>query len=197
MDTQPSQPVYLLFTPPVLNFEATTALINQVQTLIGEGTTNIRLLISSPGGNIYSGMMAYNFLKGCPAEIVTHNINTCDSIAGVIYCAGDRRLSVPHGRFLLHGPRAGFQANTNLTENELEERMNALKNDMDNIAGVLAAATGKEETAVHQDMRRGLTLNPEGAVEYGLVHEISEQLYPAGARVIRVESSTGQTSPPG
>ena len=186
MTNQTNQPVYLLFTPPNIAPDATTALINQVQNLVGEGVSIINLLISSPGGNVYAGLMAYNFLKGCPAKIVTHNINTCDSIAGVIYAAGDRRLSVPHGRFLLHGPRVGFTANASFSETELEERLATLKNDMDNIAGVLADATGKGESIIHQNMRRGLTLEPEKAVEYGLVHEIQEELYPTGARVIRV-----------
>ena len=112
MTNPTNQAVYILFTPQSITLDATTALIDQVQTLIGEGLPTINLLISSPGGNVYAGLLAYNFLKGCPAEIVTHNINTCDSIAGVIYAAGDRRLSVPHGRFLLHGPRVGFTAIT-------------------------------------------------------------------------------------
>ena len=138
-----------LWSPQNIAPDSTTALINQVQALIDEGVSAINLLISSPGGNVYAGMMAYNFLKGSPVEVITHNINTFDSIAAVIYAAGNRRLSVPHGRFLLHGPRVGFAANSNLSETELEERLATLKNDMDNIAGVLAAASGKEEATIH------------------------------------------------
>lgn len=184
--TTTNQPVYLLFTPQTITAEATTALIDQVQTLIDEGVSTINLLISSPGGNVYAGLMAYNFLKGCPAEIISHNVNHCDSIAAVIYAAGARRLSVPHGQFVLHGVLAGFVAAANLSETQLEERLANLKNDVDNIAGVLAGATGKDEPTLHQDIRKGLTLSPEQAVDYGLVHEIQEELYPAGARVIPV-----------
>ena len=189
MTNQSEQPVYILFTPQSIDPNATTALIDQVQALIDGGVATINLLISSPGGQVDSGVMAYNFLKGCPAEVITHNINSCDSIAGVIYAAGELRLSVPHGRFLLHGPSANFAANANYTETQLEERLTTLKNNIDNIAGVLAGATGKSESTIHQDMRQGLTLDPERAVEYGLVHEIREELYPAGARVLRVGQS--------
>ena len=180
-----NQPVYIWFTQPITS-DATTALINQVQTLIGEGVSTVNLLISSPGGSVYAGLMAYNFLKGCPAEIISHNVNSCDSIGGVIYAAGERRLSVPHGQFVLHGPSATFQANSSLSETQLEERLSTLKNEIDNIAGVLAGATGKDEPTISQDLRKGLTLSPEQAVDYGLVHEIQEELYPAGARVIPV-----------
>ena len=186
MNSQHSENVYILFTPPNVSIEATTALINQVQTLSSEGVTKINLLISSPGGNVYAGLLAYNFLKGCPAEIVPHNINTCDSISAVIYAAGQRRLSVPHGRFLLHGINFSFQANVSIPETQLEEHLATLRNDTDNIAGVIASATGREESAIHEDMRKGLTLDPQQAVEYGLVQEIKEELYPEGARVIRV-----------
>ena len=180
------QRAYLLFTPQSVTLEAATALINQVKSLVDEGVTTLNLLISSPGGNVYSGLLAYNFLKGCPVQLTTHNIGVCDSITAVIYAAGIRRLSVPHGRFLMHGVSSTFSVNTSLSETQLEERLATLRNDTDNIAGVLAAATRKPEEVLHQDMRRGLTLDPQQAMEYGLVHEIVEDLYPAGARVIRV-----------
>jgi len=180
------QGTYLLFIPQSVTLEAATALINQVKSLVDERVTTLSLLISSPGGNVYSGLLAYNFLKGCPVHLTTHNIGICDSITAVIYAAGLRRLSVPHGRFLMHGVSANFLANASLSETQLEERLATLRNDTDNIAGVLAGATGKPEAVLHEDMRRGLTLDPQQAIEYGLVHEIVEVLYPAGARVVRV-----------
>ena len=187
------QPTYLLFTPDNVTQPVCHALIDQVQTLIAAGTTSITILISSPGGNVYAGILAYNFLKGVPIEIITHNINVCDSISAVIFAAGVRRFSVPHGRFLLHGVNAGFPANSNLTEVQLEERLSLIRNDADNIAGVLATATGHDEAAIHEDMRQGTTLDPQQAVDYGLVHEIREALYPAGTQVIRISAPT--TSP--
>ena len=186
--TQPpnTQTVYLLFTPQTVALDAANSLINQLKGLIDEGITDIHILISSPGGNVYSGLLAYNFLKGCPANITTHNIGICDSITAVIYAAGNRRLSVQHGRFLMHGISANFNANTSLSETGLEERLSTLRNDTNNIAGVLAQATGKQESQIHQDMRHGLTLDPQQAIEYGIVHEIVDSLYPAGSRVIRI-----------
>ena len=183
---QPRPPVYILFTPANVTPDVVTALINQVKNLTDEGVTSISLLLSSPGGSVYAGLLGYNFLKGCPAEVVTHNIGMCNSTTAVLYAAGDRRLSVPHGQFLMHGVSANFRANASLTETQLEERLAGLRTDTDNIAGVLAGATGKPETEIHEDMRRGLTLDPEQALDYGLVHDIREELYPAGARVIRV-----------
>ena len=77
MTNQTDRPVYILFTPQTITHDATKELISQVQTLIDEGVSTINLLISSPGGNVYAGLMTYNFLKGCPAEIISNNVNTC------------------------------------------------------------------------------------------------------------------------
>ena len=185
-----SQRAYLLFTPDSITLPVCTALIDQVQNLITAGTTSIKLLISSPGGSVYAGLLAYNYLKGVPIEITTHNINVCDSISAVIFAAGEQRLSVPQGRFLLHGAQAGFAANTNLSEIQLEERLTTLRNDADNIAGVLATASGKTKESVHEDLRTSTTLNSQQAVDYGLVTGIEEELYPQGAQVIRVTAPT-------
>ena len=178
--------VYLLYTPQNVTLETVNALIDQVRELTEKGVPRVTVLISSPGGNVYAGLLAHNFLKGSPIELTTHNIGICDSITAIIYAAGSRRLSVPHGRFLLHGVSASFPANSALSETQLEERVATLKSDTDNIAGVIAGVTDKTEPFVHAQMRQGVTLEPEKAVEWGLVHEIVEELHPPGAQVIRV-----------
>jgi len=65
-----------------------------VQQKLKEGTGRFVILISSMGGNVFSGISAYNFLKGIPAEVWTHNFGSTDSIAVVLFCAGSKRFSV-------------------------------------------------------------------------------------------------------
>ena len=77
-------------------------LLNTVDAKLQEGYKQFVLLISSPGGDVSAGLTAYNYLKGIPAEIITHNFGAVDSIAAVIYCAGTKRYMVPEGRFVLH-----------------------------------------------------------------------------------------------
>jgi ATP-dependent protease ClpP protease subunit len=91
-----------------------------------------------PGGSVFHGLSAYNYLKGLPANITTHNFGSVDSIGVVLYCAGATRLSVPQARFLLHGVSANFPQNTSLEEKQLEERLKGLKIDNENIAKVVA-----------------------------------------------------------
>jgi ATP-dependent protease ClpP protease subunit len=39
---------------------------------------------------------------------------------------------------------------------------------------------------VDQDMLEGTTLNPQQAIEYGLVHEVEERLFPRGAELVTI-----------
>ena len=162
------------------------ALMAAVEQKLAQGAKELVLLISSPGGTVFHGLTAYNFLKGIPAAVTTHNFGSVDSIGVVLFCAGQRRYSVPHARFLLHAVQANFSQGASLEEQQLEERLKGLRIDIENIAGVIAANTGRSEEAVTQDMLNRTTLNPEQAVDYGLVHEIREQLLPSGAELVSI-----------
>jgi len=172
------------------------ALMSAVEQKLREGVNEIVLLLSSPGGSVFHGLSAYNFLKGIPARVVTHNFGSVDSMGVVLLCAGDRRLSVPHARFLLHGVQANFPQGAALEEKQLEERLKGLQIDIENIAGVIAATTGRSEKQVAKDMLNRTTLNPEQAVQYGLVHEIKEELLPAGAELLSIVQSQNPTPRP-
>jgi ATP-dependent protease ClpP protease subunit len=165
------------------------AVMATVEQKLSQGVTRFVLLMSSPGGNVFAGITLYNFLKGIPAEVVTHNIGSTNSIAAAVFCAGDRRLSVPHGVFLIHGARANFPQGAALEHDQLQERVRSLRIDTENIAGIIAANTKRTEPQVMQDMLDRITLSPEEALDYGLVHEIREEIFPAGAELISIQPS--------
>ncbi|MFQ6019360.1 MAG: ClpP family protease [Dehalococcoidia bacterium] len=162
-------------------------LMSVIEEKLGQGAERFVVFISSPGGDVFHGLSAYNFLKGLPAEVLTHNFGSVDSMGAVIYCAGSRRYCVPHARFLLHAPAAGFSQPTSLEEKQLEERLKGLKLNMENIAGVIAATTGKSEEQVYKDMLDRTALNPEDAIKYGLVHEIREELFEPGLELTTIQ----------
>ncbi len=163
------------------------SLLSSVDEELNQGAERLVLMVSSPGGSVYSGLSAYNYLKGLPVEVVTHNFGSADSVSTVLYCAGARRLCVPHARFLLHGVNANFSQGASLEEKQLEERLKSLRIDTENIAGVIAANCGRLEEEVHQAMLERTVLNPEEAIKWGLVHEIQQVLFPVGARVLTIQ----------
>jgi len=164
----------------------TNALMEVIDARMRSGTKRFTILISSPGGSVFHGLSAYNYLKGLPADVVTHNFGSVDSIGVVLYCAGSRRLAVPQSRFLLHGVSHNIPEKVSLEEKQLEERLKGLKIDVENIAKVIAANTGKSDGDVRDAMLDRTTLNPEEAKRWGLVHEINANLFEAGSEVFSI-----------
>ena len=164
-----------------------STLMAVIEQKLREGFERFVLLISTPGGSVYHGLAAYNFLKGIPAEVITHNFGSVDSIGVVLYCAGTRRYSVPHARFLLHGVQANFAERVSLEEKQLEERLKSLQIDIRNIARVIAANSGKPEDEVARAMLDRTTLDPQEAKAWGLVHEIKSELFPKGGELISIQ----------
>jgi len=180
----PTKPIVIKFFAPVIDVTI-NALMSAIDQKMKQGVTEFIILISSPGGSVLHGLSAYNYLKGLPVTITTHNFGSVDSIGVILFCGGRKRLSVPQARFLLHGVSAGFQ-NERLEEKQLEERLKGLKIDLENIAKVIAANTGKTIEDVTKAMLERTTLNPDEAKTWGLVHEIKIELFEAGSEVISI-----------
>jgi ATP-dependent Clp protease, protease subunit len=179
---------YVKFFAPVME-DSINALMQMIDKKLSQGAKKMGLLISTPGGDVFHGLSAYNYLKGVPLEITTHNFGSADSIGVVLYCAGTKRLSVPHARFLLHGVMCNFQGPVSLEEKQLEERLKGLQIDMGNVASIIADTISKDKQAVLNDMLNRTTLYPEQAITYGLVHEIRSELFEPGAEVISIQKN--------
>jgi len=169
-----------------INQQSVSVLVNSVETKLKEGVKIFRILLSSPGGTVFHGIAAYNFLKGVPAKIITHNFGTVDSIAAVIYCSGTERLSVPNARFLIHGIGWNPPPGIRFEEKQLKEQLKSLEIDRENIAKIIAGHCKKEVAEVEKLMFDGTTFNPIQAKEFGLVHEITEVLIPQGTEIIGI-----------
>ncbi len=167
-------------------------LLQVVDKKIKDGYERIHIMISSTGGNVLYGLSSYNYIKGSPVEIFTYNFGSVDSIGVVLFCAGSKRFSVPHARFLIHGVTLSINDKGNLDEKKLEEHLKSLKIDYQNIAGVIASNTKRSSSDVEEDMNNRITLNPQEAQNYGLVHEIKSDLFPIGADISVVKEDISQ-----
>ncbi len=184
----PANKFYVKFFAPVMQ-DSINVLMQVIDKKLSQGAQKMGLLISTPGGDVFQGLTAYNYLKGIPIEITTHNFGSADSIGVVLFCAGAKRLSVPHARFLLHGVMCNFSGPVSLEEKQLEERLKGLQIDMGNIARIIADTVKKDWQEILNDMLNRTTLYPEQAIKYGLVHEIKSELFEPGAEVISIQGS--------
>lgn len=170
---------YIRFFAPVVP-QTTDQLFRIIDQKIREQCDKLHLLISSLGGSVFHGISIYNYLKGAPIETHTYNFGSVDSIGVVIFCAGKKRYSVPHARFLMHGVRFNTGP-ASLDEKQLEENLKSIKIDQANIARIIAENTSKPAHKVEEDMNNRTTLNSVEAKDYGLVHDIKMELFPKDA----------------
>ncbi len=173
------------FNAPI-NQQSIGQLISTIENCLNDGVGKIKLLISSPGGEVAAGISAYNFLKGTPVEIETHNFGNIDSMATVVYCAGKHRLCMPTARFLIHSVNFNSNGPIHLPEKQLDEVVMGLKNDRENVAKIIAENCSKTQAEIEKLMFEGTTLIPTAAKEFGLVHKISDQLFEKGDRIIGI-----------
>jgi ATP-dependent Clp protease, protease subunit len=158
-------------------------LMAAVDAKVAAGVERLTLLISTSGGSVFYGMSAYNYLKGLPLQIATHNFGSVDSIGVPLYCSGAIRRCVPQARFLLHPVTMNFTAGVAFEEAQMLEKLNSMRVDMENCAKIVAAHTNRTVRQVTAAMRSRTTLDPQDAHEWGLVHEIRQELFAAGSDV--------------
>jgi ATP-dependent Clp protease protease subunit len=185
---------YIRFLAPVIP-QTTSQLFQLFDNAVQTKVDRLHLLLSSPGGSVFHGLSIYNFLCGVPFETYTYNFGSVDSIGVILFCAGKRRFSVPHARFLIHGVQFNVAGAAAFDEKQLEEHLKGVKIDQENIARVIADTTGRPLHKLQEDMNNRTTLNPQQAKDYGLVHEIQSQLFPADARIAVIGEPMQQASP--
>lgn len=169
-----------------VNAQTSDLLFKTIDDQVTQGMSRLHLLLSTPGGSVFHGLSVHNYLRGIPIPVHTYNFGSVDSIGVVIYCAGERRYTVPHSRFLIHSVKFNINGKTSMDEKQIEEHLKAVRIDQRNIARVMADTTGRPVEAFEHDMVDRTTLSPEQALEYGLAHEIRQQLLPQGMTLMTI-----------
>jgi len=180
--------VVIRFFAPI-NEYTVGQLLDLIDRKRSAGAREFVILLSTQGGDVGSGITAYNYLKAIPKPVTvsTHNIGRVDSIGVIVYCAGSKRMGVPQARFLIHTVKSMGEGLGSMDEKLLEERLKTLKVDSENIARVVAANSNKSLSEVRTAMSDRTTLNPEQAIAWGLAQEIKTELYDAADVVYHIE----------
>ncbi len=130
----------------------------------------ISLYINSPGGQIYPGLAIYDTMQLVRAPVSTIAVGWTASMATVLLTAGEKgkRYALPHSTIHLHpagGGAQGYAPDVEIQLNELMRMQRLLQH-------LIARHTGKPLEEVAKDFERDRYMNPQEAVEYGLVDEV-------------------------
>ena len=131
---------------------------------------DISLYIHCPGGIISAGLAVYDTMQLIRPDVSTICVGMAASMGTVLLCAGakGKRYALPNATIHLHqavGGAQGQAADIEIAAREIM-RLQALLRD------ILVKHTGQTPEKIAHDTDRDFYLNPEQAVEYGIVDEV-------------------------
>ena len=131
---------------------------------------DISLYIHCPGGVINAGLAIYDTMQLIRPDVSTICVGLAASMGTVILSAGvkGKRYALPNSTIHMHQAFGGAQGYASDIEIAAREIMRV----QEIIRGILVKHTGQTMEKIAHDTDRDFYLNPEQAVEYGLVDEI-------------------------
>ena len=131
---------------------------------------DISLYIHCPGGIISAGLAIYDTMQLIRPDVSTICVGLAASMGTLLLCAGakGKRYALPNSTIHLHQAFGGAQGQAADVEIAAREIMRM----QEVIRGIIAKHTGKPLEKIVHDTDRDFYLNPQQAVEYGLVDEI-------------------------
>lgn len=142
----------------------------------------IYFLFASSGGQVDAGIALYNFLRALPVKLAFHNIGAVDSIANVVFSAGEERFATAHATFLLHGVTWNLNS---AFDREALGQVNSLAIQAENkIAKILSERTSLTENEVRSHFTQGDAKDSQFALDKGIIHQIVNPAVPANQKLL-------------
>ncbi len=131
---------------------------------------DISLYIHCPGGIISAGLAIYDTMELVRPDISTICVGLAASMGTLILVAGTKgkRYALPNATIHLHQAVGGAQGQATDIEIAAREIMRL----QDLIRSILVKHTGQTLERITHDTDRDFYLNPDQAMEYGLIDEI-------------------------
>jgi ATP-dependent Clp protease protease subunit len=161
--------IVMLFTP-ITDPVANTVIAQLLYLEREDPDKDISMYIQSPGGHISAGLAIYDTMQLIHAPVSTICVGMTASMATVLLCAGakGKRYALPHATIHMHQAAGGVQGQAA----DIEIAAREILRLQDIIRGILAKHTGQPIEKIAHDTDRDFYLNPDQAVEYGIIDEI-------------------------
>lgn len=160
----------IIFLGTPINDQVANLIVAQLLFLEREDPDkDISIYINSPGGVISAGLAIYDTMQLIKPDVSTICVGMAASMATILLCAGTRgkRYALPHSTVHLHQAVGGAQGQAADVVIAAREIMRL----QDIITDILVKHTAQPREKIAHDVDRDFFLNPEQAVEYGIIDE--------------------------
>lgn len=161
--------IIMLFTA-IDDFVANTLIAQLLYLEREDPERDISMYIQSPGGVISAGLAIYDTMQLIRPQVSTICVGMAASMATILLSSGakGKRYALPHATIHMHQAMGGVQgqaADMVIAAKEIMRQQDILKD-------ILVRHTGQSMDKITHDTDRDFYLNPEQAMEYGLIDEI-------------------------
>ena len=130
----------------------------------------IQMYINSPGGSVSAGLAIYDVMKYISCEIATIGMGMCASMAAVLLCAGEKgkRSALQNAEIMIHQPLGAFEGQAS----DIEISAKRILKQKEKLNLILSKNTNQPIDKIVIDTDRDHFLEPDEALEYGLIDEV-------------------------
>jgi ATP-dependent Clp protease protease subunit len=134
---------------------------------------DIYMYVNSPGGSVTAGLAMYDTMQYVQPDISTVSIGLSASAGSLLLMAGTagKRISLPNSKIMIHQPSAGFQGQATDIEIHAKDILDTKKR----LNNLYVKHCGKDLKTIEDAMERDNYMNPEQALEFGLIDKIVEK----------------------
>ncbi len=167
-----------IFLSDPITMESANLIVQQLLHLEAEDPAGeIRVYISSPGGEVNAGLLIYDQLKGMTdTPISLYCMGLAASMAAIILAGGQRgrRFILPHSKVMIHSPY--ISGNVGGNAESIQRTADSIMETKKTIIQLLGENTGKTPEEIERAISFDNTLDAGQAVAFGICDKIITRL---------------------
>jgi len=161
----------IIFLGDEVNDATASLIVAQLLFLESEDPDkDISFYINSPGGSITAGMAIFDTMQYIKPDVSTICIGMAASMGAFLLAAGakGKRYALPNAEIMIHQPLGGMQGQAE----DMRIQAERILRMRDKLNTILSERTGQPLEKIAKDTDRDHFLEPDEAVEYGLIDAV-------------------------
>lgn len=128
----------------------------------------IQLYINSPGGDVFSGLSVYDYIRMMKTPVHTFCTGIAASMSALLFLAGEKRDMLPHSRIMIHDPSYAGGKYDGKKPHEIQTEVDNLRKVSNVSNQIIAERSGMPLDQVSLFTKEDTYFDAETAVKYGL-----------------------------
>jgi len=160
----------IIFIGDEITDKNSNIIISELLYLDSINHDDISIYINSPGGSVTAGLAIYDTMNYIKSDVSTICLGMAASMGAFLLSSGTKgkRYALPNSEIMIHQPLGGVQGQAT----EIKIAAEHILKIKDKLNKLLSQNTNQLIEVIEKDTDRDNFMNPEEALEYGLIDKI-------------------------